>query len=492
MLSPKLNTSAKSIVTSLNKNGKIEVLSLIKDASIKSLLYILSKDLIDGRKNKETIIKLLEHSKPALELKSLSSDIKNIIQYIQLNPKLEKQVNILKQFQIDIKTIDDKILKSNISNSGVFLESKLLSSNIKISIPYNIKVALNKIEEQSDNITRVAEDIKDILLKSFNIKANNSKTNVGQTFQKLEITNITIKSLVLHIQTLIQQIKTESKLAYQITILKDTINKVVNLESGQNLQLIKSKFLINLTKPLEDIITNTSQTKEQIQNFINSEAKHKIEQSKILLNLIQSNSKFDKQSTIIKEFITNSTISEYKASTTLKSHLKNDIKAVLLQIQEQLDIKNIDTPKEIKAQLEKALLQIDFYQLSSYIAQSNKTNLPFNWDNNEDCDIEFKQNKRKKSFSCNINLFLKNHGEINIMLLLDDKNHININMNIQKDEFKIKLQDNMQIIRTKINDIGLSLQSLNIMNLKDKKNKSYEEKVYNNNIQNNFGVDIKA
>ena len=306
MLSPKLTASTKSMIENLSKNGEVEVSSLVKDASIKSLLEGLSKDLINGTKNKETIVKLLQYAKPTLELKSLSSDIKNIIQHIQSNPKLEKQINILKQFQIDIKTIDDKILKSNISNSGIFLESKLLSNS------------------------------------------------------------------------------------------------------------------------------------------------------------------------------------------TIKHSVQNDIKAVLLQVQEQLDTKGLDTPKEIKSQVEKALQQIDFYQLSSYAAQSNKTHLPFNWDNNEDCDVEFKQNKTKDSFSCRISLSLKNHGDINVMLLLDDKNNININMNIQKDEFKTKLQDNMQIIRAGINDIGLSLQSLNIMNLKDEKNKSYEEKAYSDNIQNNFGVDIKA
>ena len=480
MLSPKLTASTKSTIESLSKNGEVEVSSLIKDASIKSLLEGLSKDLINGTKNKETIVKLLQYAKPTLELKSLSSDIKNIIQYIQSNPKLEKQVNILKQFQIDIKTIDDKILKSNISNSGVFLESKLSSNNIKIPIPYNVKVALTNIQEHSNNITTTAKDIKNILVKLLDVKSNSSNINNNT------------KSLVSHIQTLIQQIKTEPKLAHQVTILKDIVNKVIDLELKQNLSLLKSKVLTNLTKPLEDIITKISQTKEQIQTLTSAKVEQRVEQSKTLLNQIQANPKFDKQSIVIKEFITNSTINENKAPTTLGSRVQNDIKAVLLQVQEQLDTKGLDTPKEIKAQVEKALQQIDFYQLSSYAAQSNKTHLPFNWDNNEDCDVEFKQNKTKDSFSCRISLSLKNHGDINVMLLLDDKNNININMNIQKDEFKTKLQDNMQIIRAGINDIGLSLQSLNIMSLKDEKNKSYEEKAYSDNIQNNFGVDIKA
>ena len=305
MLSPKLTTGTKTTIENLSKDGKVDVTSLLKDKDVKALLSDLFKDLSTGVKTKAMISQLLQNNKPMFDLKTLSSDIKSILQNIQSEPKLEKQTAVLKQFQVDIKNLDEKAIKSNISNSGIFLESKLLNSS-------------------------------------------------------------------------------------------------------QN------------------------QTKMPV-----------------------------------------------------------DIKAILLQVQEHLDTKGNEANKEVKVQVDKVLGQIEFYQLSSYTSNSNHTYLSFDWDDMDDSDIEFKSNE-KETFSCNINLSLKNHGDINIMLLLDKKNNININMNVKEEDFKKKLQENLQILRQGVNNIGLSLESLNVLDIKDEDDKTYEEKAYSDKNGLSFGVDIKA
>ena len=301
LLAPNLTASTKGKIENLAKDGKVEISSLIKDTTIKTLLDGLLKDLATGEKSRLSISKLLQNSKPIFDLKLLSTDMKDILKYIKANPKLQVQTKVLEQFRLDIKNLDSYILKSNISNSGIFLESKLLN----------------------------------------------------------------------------------------------------------------------------------------------------------------------------------------------KQDMQNDIKAILLQVQEHLDSKGANTPKEIKLQMEKVLSQIEFYQLSSYCSQNNHTFLPFDWNNIDSSDIEFNSNK-KESFSCSINLSLKDKGDINIMLLLDNKNNLNINMNVEKEEFKGELQSNMQTLRQSIINIGLCLQSLNIMDIQNQENKTYEEKAYGSNINLNFGLDIKA
>ena len=306
MLAPKLTTATKTTIENLSKDGKVDVTTLLKDTNIKTLLNSLVQDLTTGAKTKETVSQLLQNSKPIFDLKNLSNDIKDILKHIQANPKLEKQTAVLKQFQVDIKNIDEKVLKEKVFNSGVFLESKL-------------------------------------------------------------------------------------------AITKDS--------------------------------------------FV--------------------------------------------------SKVQGDIKAVLLQVEEQLNTKGVDVPKEIKAQVDKLIGQIEFYQLLSYSSDSNHTYLPVDWDDMEDANIKFKSNE-KENYSCHIGLTLKDYGDIKAMLLLDNNNNLNINISAMDKDFKNRLQENMQTLRQGINKIGLSLQSLNVFDMQDIKTQTYEQKAYSSNEKLNFGIDLKA
>ncbi len=305
MLAPKLTIQTKSTIENLSKDGKVDVKSLLKDTNVKALLSNLLNDLATGTKTKENIALLLQNSKKMFDFKSLSSNTKEILKYIQAEPKLEKQTTVLKQFQLDMKNLDKKALKSSISNSGIFLESKLA----------------------------------------------NSQTDMPK--------------------------------------------------------------------------------------------------------------------------------------------IQNDIKVVLLQIQDQVDKKAIELPKELKNQVEKALNQIDFYQLSSLSSDSNHTYLPFSQDDIEDADIKMNSNS-KDIFSCHIGLALKKQGDVNAMLLLYKNNNLNINLNIQDENFKMLIQNKLQILRQSINKIGLNLQSLNVLDMQNDTKQTYEQKAYSNNESLSFGIDIKA
>jgi hypothetical protein len=166
----------------------------------------------------------------------------------------------------------------------------------------------------------------------------------------------------------------------------------------------------------------------------------------------------------------NSTLNQFNFINILnnKSIVSNDLKATILQIQEQFENKAIEIPKEIKAQIDKIQTQIDFYQLLSYTSSSNHTFLPFSWENLQDADIKFDSTKNE-NFSCQINLSLKDKGELKVLLQLDQKNNININMGIESSNFKQKLQQNIQKLKLGISKIGLKIESLNIFDIQKKK-----------------------
>jgi len=289
-LKPSLNEGIKEKIQSMSKDGKVEISTLLKDKNIQTLLNSLFKDILQGSKSKASISQALQNSKAMFDFKTVSSDLKDIINTASKNPKLQQQVSTLKTFLVDIKDIDDKNLKSNIKNSGVFLESKLLKNE--------------------PNIT-------------------------------------------------------------------------------------------------------------------------------------------------------------------------SDLKASLLQVKE-----HIDDPK-----IQKVLDQISYHQLMSFSSYSNNTFLPFMWDNIDDASVNINSNENEV-FTCSIDLKLKDYGELKSVLLLENKNNISINLRIKSDVLKEKVQDNLQVLREKINKIGLNLISLNVLTYNDQQTK--EQKAYESINKLSYGIDIKA
>ena len=76
-----------------------------------------------------------------------------------------------------------------------------------------------------------------------------------------------------------------------------------------------------------------------------------------------------------------------------------------------------------------------------------------------------------------------------MLLVLDKKNNININLAIESSKFKEVIQNNLQILRTKIKKVGLKLEDLNIFSLE---NKNESKSTYYETDKLDFGLDIKA
>ncbi len=503
ILSPKLNTELKGKIENLSKDGKVDVSTLLKDKSIKMVLSELFKDLTTGLKTKSQVSTLLQNSKAMFDFKSLSTDVKDLLKQIETNPKLEKQATALKEFLVDIKNLDQKALKSNISNSGIFLESKMLTnttqnqSALVEKLTSNLKDILKQVEtnpklqQQTSGLKEVLSNIKNVDVKAL-LNSNIPKTvqtvltqfkDIAQLPQKQEISLnslikdvkalitpqtikseqfIAVKDLTTNLNNILKQIETNPKLQQQSTILKELIVNIksIDIKSSQNQDVVKTAQ--NLLTQLKDA-TQLPQ-----------------KQASLLNNLVQ-----DIKTTLIA-------LQSNKLPQT--NEFKGDMKAIIMQIQEHIETNKLDTSSGAKvdnAKVEKMLAQIEFYQLLSHSTMSNHTYLPFDWSELEDGDISFKSNE-KESFSCMIDLKLKDSGQLKMMLLMDKNNNININISVEQEEFKSKIQDSLQVLRQGISRIGLSLQGLNVFDIQDNNKKSYEQKAYENNNILNLGVDIKA
>jgi hypothetical protein len=276
-----------------------------------------------------------------------------------------------------------------------------------------------------------------------------------------------------------QVIKNLKEAIYQLkeqVINKNTLhiqNKLSLLsEKITNLKLdpTKQELVSSLKKQLDSIKENLSKpqiTQETKQQITNLENKINTPPFRVLFENLKVNS----------------------------GNLQADLKATLLQIKEQIDTSSSlgkeTVTKEFKATVEKVLSQIEFYQLVSY--SSTSTTIPLSFLQEDIDDVEIKFNKAKKdNFSCQINLTLKKYGELRILLVLDKKNNININMGIHDDELKQIVQSSLQKLRVGINSIGISLQSLNIFSIRDDELLTKKQNLYNQNDSLSFGLDIKA
>ena len=153
------------------------------------------------------------------------------------------------------------------------------------------------------------------------------------------------------------------------------------------------------------------------------------------------------------------------------------------------DINNSSVGKESLKHIDKLLTQIDYHQLLSLSTNSNHVYLPFIWDMLEDGNISMKELKEDKFF-CEINLTLKDMGDIKILLSLYDENKLDITLYANKYEFKEFFRNELPQLKQAINKVSLILTNIKILDLEEKQQKV--ENVYINTQDLSLGLNIRV
>jgi hypothetical protein len=139
-----------------------------------------------------------------------------------------------------------------------------------------------------------------------------------------------------------------------------------------------------------------------------------------------------------------------------EQEIQNDLKALLLKAQNE-----ITDPKILK-HIDKILLQIDYYQLSSYLANAQTLFIPYSWDLLEDGHLSIKQTKNEENI-CDIELTLKEYGSLKIRLGLFEKNQLYITLNAQSKELKTLLEENIDILKKQLINTNLIPKSISFV-----------------------------
>lgn len=500
------------------------------------------KDLFDGLKNgtksNTTIENILKNSTVFKDLGAVSNNLTSLLENISQDESLQKFKPLIENFLKNIKDMDANTLKEQLKNSGVFLESKLATpTNTKLE---NILTQIqNLVKDINTPQAKQVNDLLNKLLQTPQNQATSQNTEFGANLKSLTTALQNLNSSLTQTQTqnlsnLTNQLKTivnnaalvESKIENSIPLDKSIQTPIQNIQLKDEINVQTKDLLLQIKN---DILQNPTLQNKNILPIIDNLLKMPdlFSKGENLQNLMSSNN----LSTFSNNFTSNltpllNTLKENletlnPTNTNLQNHLTKlvdkvehliqdmvnnpkgepkiteDIKTVLLKIQEELTSKTDPKSQELGKQVDKLLTQIDYQQLLTLSSNSNCVYLPFLWDMLEDGNISMKKADEDK-FYCQINLTLKDFGKVDLMLALYDKNKLDLTVYAQREHFKIALKDNIQQLKIALNNVHLIPVNIKLLDLKDENEskdkpiQAYINNGYNQNSNLNSGIDIRV
>jgi len=155
----------------------------------------------------------------------------------------------------------------------------------------------------------------------------------------------------------------------------------------------------------------------------------------------------------------------------LEESMGRDVKSNLLTLQSDLEKLNLPNKEALETHIDQLITNIDYHQLLSHLSGANSLYFPFSWDQLQEGSVTFKKAKGKK-FYCEINLKLKEYGEIDLMMGLYEENQLEIQIHTEKTSLKTLIQTHLELLRTLLIDAGITLRIIRVHETKDLQNPS--------------------
>ncbi len=431
------------------------------------------------------------------QTKQLLTEIKTQFNITNMNnPNRAKLVNeqidnLLKSndlFTKNDKLIEPKALLNNLLNSNEIKQASNQNQNIS-----NLVLNLKNISENISNLETKVQNFVNITNEKSSVLAN-LKENLASL--KTELVNI--KNIDLSVSN-----KIVSKLENLENLFAKIQNPNTNTEAPKANPLanstmpstqsnISSSFPNNFANNLNSLILLLKESITNLASNQNNPNAPAIQNQ--ILEVVQ------KIEVTIKESIQNSNINQavnINQAKEISNPLSNDMKSILLQMQDELASKTDPKSQELFKQVDKMLMQIDYHQLLSMSSNSNYVYVPFLWDMLEEGSIGIKKANDEEKFYCQIHLTLKDFGKVDLMMGLYDKNKIDITIYAQREHFKEKVRDNLQTLKKSLNNVDLIPVNIKLLDLKeenktqDKPTQTYNKNAYDNSSFNS-GIDIRV
>jgi len=521
ILLPNDNKVLKEVLKEADSKN-LEQMFKNNSTSINDVLKDLFDGLKNGTKSNTSIENILKNSNIFKELGSVSNSLGSLLENVSQDENLQKFKPLIENFLKNIKDMDANTLKEQLNKSGVFLESKMAQTpNGKLE---NI---LNQIQNQIKDInTPQSKQVSELITKLMQNPNNNDFTNnLKSLTSSLQTLNNSLSTpQTQNLSTLTNQLKImisdgsliESKIENNLPNLNSATKEVLNTQTKELLTQIKNEIIQNpllQNKNIMPLIDNLLKMDnlfskgENLQNLLT--------QNNLTTFTSNFSSNLTPLLTTLKENLENINPNNFnqqnqisklieKAENLLKEHITNpkgsaniseDMKSILLKMQDELSSKTDPKLQDITKQVDKLLTQIDYHQLVSLTSNANYVYLPFFWEMLDDGNISMKKAEDEK-FYCQINLTLKDFGKVDLMLSLYDKNKLDLTIYAQREHFKTAIKENMQKLKIALNSVELIPVNIKLLDLKDENDsKDKPTQLYMNNSYNqiiNSGIDIRA
>ena len=471
------------VKTTLNNSG-VFLESKLKDI----------KDPLSQLKNLLSELQNVLKKSPTPSSKTIQNQVQELMKNIpnttttKENPKLQENLakktqEIVKNITRELKTADPITTKEFIQKLDKLqhlVEPKNLEkNNFKLeTLKESVKEVISSLRSSytkesstaSSALNKALEDIKPLIVKDLPKAINEVIKNI----QNLK-PSISSKEAIIKLE--------EIKTTVQTPQLQDSIKQIImNLEATPTKE---TKSIIDLLTKILKPLQNTEQVVDKkvvldIKNII-QDVKLSITKSDPIHSEPVKN--------ILKELSVLNAPAKLSPEQNIKEILNNDLKAVLHKASEEVVKLQTPVQAEVLKSIDKLALQIDYYQLVSHLSNSSSLYIPFSWEQMQDGEVSIKHSKDDK-FYCDIELTLKDYGDLNVRLTLYDKNQLNINIHADSDEFKEIMKEAIAELRTALIDIQITPREIRIHE-KNKENKTTS--VYNEIAQDlDIGFEVRG
>lgn len=511
-----VSTNLSNLLESVSKDESLQKFKPILESFLKNIKDMDANTLKEQLKNSGVFLESKLATTPNAKLENILTQIQNLVK--EINTPQAKQVgelltkllqtpqnqanstnadftNNLKSLTTALQNLNTSLTPSQTQNLSTLTNQlktlvntgTLVESKIENSVPLDRSVQSSTQGNIQPNTQAPIQNLKETLsslqnLQSKDILTAQVKENPNALLQNIQdkvSINVQTKDLLLQIKADILQnptLQNRNILPMIDNLLKmpDLFAKAENLQnltSTNNLSTFSNNFMSNLSPLLTTLKENLESLNPNNSNLQNH-----------LTKLV------DKVEHLIQDLVNNPK-GEVKVA--------EDMKTVLLKMQDELATKTDVKSQDLAKQVDKLLTQIDYHQLASLTSNANNVYLPFLWEMLEDGNISMKKTEEEK-FYCQINLTLKDFGKVDLMLALYDKNKLDLTIYAQREHFKIALRDNMQQLKVALNSVDLIPVNIKLLDLKEEKGiveepvKIYANNGYNDNFNSSSKIDIRV